>query len=76
MSDRPVNGMTFEEYCTHNCNTCSAACDTRKHGPSFFDRLEMVSDAYSQLDEDEVIRILNETVAEWEKEMDESDRKT
>ena len=28
----------------------------------------MVSDAYSQLDEEEVLKILNDTIAEWEKE--------
>ncbi len=57
--------------CTHNCHTCGSACNTEKKGDSFFDKLEMVSDAYSQLDEDEVLKILNEAVAEWEKEDEE-----
>lgn len=54
--------------CTHNCSTCGSACGTEKKGKSFFDKLEMVSDAYSQLDEEEVLKILNDTIAEWEKE--------
>ncbi len=54
--------------CTHNCSTCGSACSTEKKGKSFFDKLEMVSDAYNQLDEEEVLKILNDTIAEWEKE--------
>lgn len=58
----------IDEMCTHDCGTCAASCNVEKKGPSFFDRLEMISDAYNSLDEDEVLRILNETIAEWERE--------
>ena len=61
----------IDEMCTHDCASCAAACDVEKRGPSFFDRLEMISDAYNSLDEEEVLRILNETIAQWEKEEEE-----
>ncbi len=63
----------FTQECTHNCHTCGSACGNgEKTEPSFFDKLEAVSEAYDQLDEEEVLRILNETVAQWEKELDEA----
>lgn len=58
--------------CTHNCHTCGSACgSTDKKQESFFDKLENISEAYNQLDEEEVLKILGDTVSQWEKELDE-----
>lgn len=55
--------------CTHNCSTCAAACDedgNRK--PSFFDKLESVSEYFEKMGEDNFIQMLNEAVATLEEE--------
>jgi len=58
--------------CTHNCNTCAAACDANgERKPSFFDRLESVSEHFEKIGEDGLIDMLNEAVAVLESEDDE-----
>ena len=59
--------------CTGNCHTCGSSCDTEKKGPSFFDKLETISEHFSEVGEDNIINMLNEAVAEWEKEDAETD---
>lgn len=54
--------------CTGNCQTCGSACDSGERGPSFFDKLETFSEYFSEVGEENLIKILNDTVAEWEKE--------
>ena len=65
MSDK---NMMMPEDCTHDCNTCGSACSTEKRGPSFFDRMESISSTLDAVGEDEIIRMLNEAVDEWEAE--------
>ena len=65
MDEKMMNG------CTGNCHTCASACDTEKKGPSFFDKLETFSEYFSEVGEENLIKILNDTVAEWEKEENE-----
>ena len=62
------NFMNPEEQCTHDCSTCGSACATEKRGPSFFDRMDMISSALEEVGEDNIIAILNETLEEWEAE--------
>ncbi len=63
----------FMTDCTHNCHTCGSNCNTEKTKDSFFDTLDKIADAYGDIGEDEMLRLLNETVAEWEKEMAEEE---
>lgn len=60
----------FTGGCTGNCHTCGSgsSCDTGERKPSFFDTLENLSEHFSNIGEDNLIQILNDTVAEWEKE--------
>lgn len=66
--NNPLDSM---DSCTHNCHTCGSNCSTEKTKDSFFDTLDKIADAYDEIGEDEMLRILNETVAQWEKEMEE-----
>ena len=54
--------------CTGNCHSCSTSCEGEEKKPSFFDKLETLSEHFSEVGEDQLIQILNDTVAEWEKE--------
>ena len=56
--------------CTHNCNTCGSACgeDGGERKPSFFDRMEMISEGFDAVGEEAIIQMLNDAVAEWEAE--------
>lgn len=57
------------DECTHNCQTCSAACSADgERKPSFFDRLEAASEHFEQMGEDNFIQMLNEAVEALEKE--------
>lgn len=57
------------EDCTHDCNSCSAACGSaEKRGPSFFDKMNSISETLEAVGEDNIIRMLNEAVSEWEAE--------
>lgn len=60
--------VNIPEDCTHDCNTCGSACSTEKKGPSIFDRMEFISETLDAVGEDEIIRMLNEAVDEWEAE--------
>ena len=55
--------------CTHNCHTCGGSCSTEKTKDSFFDKLDKIADVYEEVGEDEMMRILTETVAAWEEEI-------
>lgn len=55
--------------CTHNCSTCGGSCGTEKTKDSFFDKLDKIADVYEEVGEDEMMRILTETVAAWEAEI-------
>lgn len=60
------------DQCTHNCHTCSSGCDTNgERKPSFFDRLESVSEHVEAMGEDNFIQMLNEAVAALESEDEE-----
>lgn len=63
----------FTNECTHNCHTCGSACNSETGKEGFFDKIEKIS---NQLDEDEVLKVLNDTVSEWSKELDEDDSET
>ncbi|MCD7982350.1 MAG: hypothetical protein LUF32_08590 [Clostridiales bacterium] len=66
--------MTDFNDCTHNCSTCAAACDADgKRKPSFFDRLESVSEHFEKMGEDGFIEMLNEAVATLEEDDDTTD---
>ena len=62
------NNAYIPEDCTHDCSTCGSACSTEKKGPSFFDRMESISETLDAVGEEEIIRMLNEAVEEWEAE--------
>ncbi|MCC8028232.1 MAG: hypothetical protein LIO75_00225 [Lachnospiraceae bacterium] len=65
--------MADYNNCTHNCNTCAAACDADgERKPGFFDRLEAVSEHFEKMGEDGIIDMLNEAVATLEAEEDEA----
>ena len=70
-----TNNFDYMNDCTHNCHTCGANCGTEKKKDSFFDTLDKIADAYGEIGEDEMLRILNETVEQWEKEMAEDEAK-
>lgn len=55
--------------CTHNCHTCGGSCSTEKTKDSFFDKLDKIADVYDEVGEEEMMRILTETVAAWEAEI-------
>lgn len=57
--------------CTGSCNTCSSACEGDEKKPNFFDTLENISEHFSKIGEDNIIQMLNDAVAEWEKEDEE-----
>lgn len=60
--------------CTGNCHTCGSSCEDEKRGPSFFDRLENISECFSEIGEDNIIQMLNEAVESWEKEDEENNK--
>ena len=60
----------LKNECTHNCHICGSACSTDAKQEGFFDKIESIS---NQLDEDEVLKILGDTVSQWEKEMQEDE---
>ncbi len=56
--------------CTGNCHSCGSSCDTQagERKPSFFDKLESISEHFENVGEDNVLQMLNDIVAELEKE--------
>ncbi len=69
--------MTDFTDCTHNCSTCAVSCDADgKRKPSFFDRLESVSEHFEKMGEDGFIDMLNEAVATLEEDDDTADEGT
>lgn len=62
MDEKMMNG------CTGNCRTCASACGDEERGPGFFEKLEAFSEYFSEVGEENLIKILNDTVTEWEKE--------
>ncbi len=60
-----VNNIT---NCVQDCSKCTAACDTNMNsdGPSFFERLESISEYFDDVSEESIIGMLNDAVAELE----------
>ncbi|BAK47500.1 MAG: hypothetical protein ACOX8G_03505 [Eubacterium sp.] len=56
------------ENCTHNCGTCGSGCGSEQNGPSFFDKMESISETLDEVGEENILRILNETIEEWQAE--------
>lgn len=61
--------------CGGGCSSCSSSCDTEKSSMSFFDRLDNISEHLQEVGEENILKILNETIEEWEKEDAEEDSK-
>lgn len=61
--------------CTGNCGTCGSACEGSERKPSFFDRLESISEHFEEIGEDNLIQMLNDVVTELEKEDEEDGSK-
>lgn len=52
--------------CTHNCSSCApGSCDTDKKGINFFGTLGSINDKTSELGEEEIMKLLEDAVAEW-----------
>ncbi len=71
MSENDIKIPTVDlENCTHDCRTCGSSCATSEgpRKPSFFDQMEKISEAMDEVGEDEILKILNEAVSEWEAE--------
>ena len=45
--------------CTGNCHSCGSSCDTQtgERKPSFFDRLESISEHFENVGEDNVLQM-------------------
>ncbi len=57
------------EDCTHDCSTCPSSCEIDPEGgPSFFDRLESISEHFDEIGEENILNMLNEAVAQLEEE--------
>lgn len=56
--------------CTGSCHSCASSCDTQtgERKTSFFDKLESISEHFENIGEDNVLQMLNDIVAELEKE--------
>ena len=60
------------EGCTHNCSSCSPeSCgpdcsSSKKPGLSFFGTLGAISDHTDKMDDDELMKLLQDAVDEWE----------
>ncbi len=56
--------------CTQDCSTCPSACDVdlSDSGPSFFERLEKMSEHFDSIGDENFINMLNEAVANLEAE--------
>lgn len=61
--------MNHEEHsCGGGCGSCGSGCNSEQRGPSFFDRMESVSEKFDEIGEENILNMLNEAVAEWEEE--------
>lgn len=55
--------------CTGNCHTCGSSCgEDGERKPSFFDKLEGISEHFEEIGEDNLIQMLNDLVSELEAE--------
>lgn len=58
--------------CTHNCSSCapetceSDGSNSKKKGRSFFGTLGAISDHTDKMNDEELMKILQEAVDEWE----------
>ncbi len=71
MEEKKANAMNMDmEKCTQDCGTCPSPCniDITESGPSFFERLESISERFDEVGEEDIIDMLNEAVAELEAE--------
>ncbi len=69
MAEEKKNPMNMEN-CTQDCSTCPSACDVDlgESGPSFFERLEQISEQFEAIGDENFIDMLNEAVANLEAE--------
>ncbi len=52
--------------CTHNCSSCApGSCDTDKKGINFFGTLGSINDKTNEMGDEEFMKLLEDTVAEW-----------
>ncbi len=57
------------EDCTHDCSTCPSSCEIDPDaGPSFFERLESISEHFDEVGEENILDMLNEAVSQLEEE--------
>ena len=56
--------------CIGSCHSCGSSCDTQtgERKTSFFDKLESISEHFDNVGEENVLQMLNDIVAELEKE--------
>lgn len=66
--DNRIKEASVPEDCVQDCNACGVSCDSRKRGKSFFDKMEHISEVLEDVGEDNIIRMLNEAVDQWEAE--------
>lgn len=66
MSENTIGG------CSGSCHSCASSCgpENGERKPSFFDRLESISEHFDEVGEDNVLQMLNDIVAELEKEVE------
>ena len=52
--------------CTHNCSSCApGTCDTEKKGINFFGTLGSINDKTNEMGDEELMKLLEDTVAGW-----------
>ena len=53
--------------CTHNCSSCApGTCDTDNKSINFFGTLGNISDKIDEVGDDEIMKMLEDAVAEWD----------
>lgn len=61
--------------CTGNCHSCGESCaPDGERKPGFFEKMEEVSMKMNEIGEENILNILNEAIAEWEKEEEEENK--
>ena len=52
--------------CTHNCSSCApGSCDSEKKGINFFGTLGSISDKTTEMGDEEIMKLLKDTVEKW-----------
>lgn len=61
--------------CTGNCQSCGESCTPDgERKPGFFEKMEEVSIKMNEIGEENILNMLNEAIAEWEKEEEEESK--